>query len=123
VALAQRAFQPFEIQVGRLPLAIPVVNHDGGAQIEGFVRLPDEACLPIGLRVEGDGNNLGAVFEVELANRVNQPHSRFAAIDDRYTPEICMHDASTGIDAGAHEMIAADDRRGAIDTPATDAEE
>ena len=94
VRFANGALEPVEIQVRALPLAVALVNKRGGTEIEGFVRFPDESRVLIGLSEERDRNELGGVFQVELADGVDDTHRRFAAIDDCYTPEIAVHEAS-----------------------------
>src|SRR5437764_652471 len=66
----------------------PVAVDDGrGSQAVPFVGLADEERVALRLGVEGDDVDGVRALLVELANRVDRAHRRFAAVDDRQALE------------------------------------
>ncbi len=64
-------------------LAVTVVVDEGGrSDVVGLVGLSHEHRMVIGIGVERDGAEIGAVLGVVLEHRVDESHCRFAAIDD-----------------------------------------
>ena len=79
-ARAQRALQLGQVQVraGGAEGLVRVVRADQ----HGLVGLPDEHGVPVDRGVQRDRLQRGPALGVPLADRVDQPHGRLAAVDD-----------------------------------------
>ncbi len=64
------------------PALAGAIGVGGRSQVEGLVGLADEHRPPVGLGVERDRPEVEPVFDVVLADGVDEPHRRLAPVDD-----------------------------------------
>ena len=88
----ERLLDPVVVQVGRLPLAVGIVNECRRPEVVRLVGLAHEPRPPVRLGEQGNRGDPGAPFQVELADGVDQTHGGLATIDDGHALEVCGHD-------------------------------
>ncbi len=92
--LSKRLLDPSVVQVPALPVRVTGVDERRRAEAHGFVRLADEHRVPVRVREEGDRPDRQSVHQVVFADRVDEPHGGFTAVDDREPFKVALHDSS-----------------------------
>ena len=86
---AQRPFELAVVEVRRRSLAAAAFVR--GSDADRLVGFAHEHGAALRLRVERDGADIRRRLGVPLADRVDQPHRRLAAIHDHDPPELLRH--------------------------------
>src|SRR5271165_1278037 len=90
----QRPFQATIVDVTALELLSIRIDDLSGTKTHRLVGFPHKEAMAVSLGEECDRAQRCAVFLVEIASSVNEPHGRFATIHDGHTLELELHKSS-----------------------------
>jgi len=99
--LDQPPLESTVVEIGRPPQPIGLVHVGRRTEADGLVGFAHEPRMPVGFGEQGDDADAGPVFQVVLADRVDEPHGGFAAVHDRDATEVSQHACLDGGPAGA----------------------